>query len=95
MKRADAVIFVTPQFNWGYPAALKHAIVHLYDEWRDKPAVIVSYGGHSGTKSADQLKQVAAAVNMRVMPTAPAITLPRGVIRDALAEFEPASKGKT
>ncbi len=27
---AAAVIFVTPQYNWGYPAVLKNAIDHLY-----------------------------------------------------------------
>ncbi len=81
IKHADAVIFITPQFNWGYPAALKNAIDHLYHEWRGKPVVIVSYGGHGGTKCAEQLKQVASAVKMRVMATAPAITLPDGVIR--------------
>jgi NAD(P)H-dependent FMN reductase len=81
IKHADAVIFVTPQFNWGYPAALKNAIDHLYHEWRDKPAAIMSYGGHGGTKCAEQLKQVALAVKMRVVATAPAITLPEAVIR--------------
>jgi len=78
---ADAVVFVTPQFNWGYPAALKNAIDHLYHEWRDKPAAIVTYGGHGGGKCAEQLRQVAGAVKMRVVATAPAITLSEAVIR--------------
>jgi NAD(P)H-dependent FMN reductase len=41
---ADGYIFVTPQYNWGYPAALKNALDHLFKEWNGKPAVIVSYG---------------------------------------------------
>jgi NAD(P)H-dependent FMN reductase len=85
IKAADAVIFVTPQFNWGYPAALKNAIDHLYQEWRDKPAVIVTYGGHGGTKCAEQLRQVAAAVKLRLVPTSPAIILPDAVIREGAA----------
>jgi NAD(P)H-dependent FMN reductase len=88
IRSAEAVIFITPQFNWGYPAVLKNAIDHLYDEWRDKPAAIVTYGGHGGTRCAKQLRQVAAAVKMRVVPTAPAIWLPEAVIRQGAA-FEP------
>jgi NAD(P)H-dependent FMN reductase len=88
IKSADAVILVTPQFNWGYPAVLKNAIDHLYHEWRDKPAAIVTYGGHGGTRCAKQLRQVAASVRMRVVVTAPAIRLPEAVIRQG-APFEP------
>lgn len=81
IKTADAVVFVTPQFNWGYPAVLKNAIDHLYHEWRDKPTVIVTYGGHGGTRCARQLRRVAASLKMRVMTTAPALVLPDTVIR--------------
>ncbi|KAJ1540545.1 flavin-dependent quinone reductase [Saccharomyces cerevisiae] len=44
----DIIVFVTPQYNWGYPAALKNAIDRLYHEWHGKPALVVSYGGHGG-----------------------------------------------
>ncbi|ODP31561.1 NADPH-dependent FMN reductase [Pandoraea sp. ISTKB] len=81
ISACDAVIFVTPQYNWGYPAALKNAIDHLYDEWREKPTVIVTYGGHGGTKCASQLREVAQALKMRVVATAPSITLSDDVIR--------------
>lgn len=81
IKAADAVVFVTPQFNWGYPAVLKNAIDHLYHEWRDKPAVIVTYGGHGGTRCARQLRRVAASLKMRVVTTTPALALPDAVIR--------------
>jgi len=58
---------------------LKNAIDHLYHEWRDKPAVIVTYGGHGGTKCSEQLKQVAGAVKMSVAATTPAlVTAGRG-----------------
>lgn len=52
----DAFIFVTPQYNWGYPAGLKNAIDYLFHEWKGKPAVIVSYGGHGGDKAAAALR---------------------------------------
>jgi NAD(P)H-dependent FMN reductase len=82
VANADAVVFVTPQYNWGYPAALKNAIDHLYREWAGKPAAIVTYGGHGGTKCAAQLRQVAEAVKMRLVASAPAITLADDVIRN-------------
>jgi NAD(P)H-dependent FMN reductase len=68
-------------YNWGYPAPLKNAIDHLYNEWRGKPAAIVSYGGHGGGKCAEQLRQVAGALKMRMVPTAPALVLSDDVIR--------------
>lgn len=82
IRVADAVVFVTPQFNWGYPAVLKNAIDHLYHEWRDKPVVIVTYGGHGGTRCARQLRRVAASLKMRVVATVPALILPDAVIRE-------------
>jgi len=80
---ADAFVFVTPQYNWGYPAPLKNAIDHLHAEWRGKPLVIVSYGGHGGGKCAAQLRQVAEGLKMRVIPTMPGLILPEAVIRGA------------
>ena len=80
---ATAFIFVTPQYNWGYPAVLKNAIDHLFHEWKGKPALIITYGGHGGGKCADQLRQVIGAIGMRPVATMPALTLPRSAIEGA------------
>jgi NAD(P)H-dependent FMN reductase len=72
---ADAIMFVTPQYNWGYPAPLKNAIDHLYKEWTGKPVAIVTYGGHGGGKCAAQLRQVTEGLKMRTVATMPGITL--------------------
>lgn len=85
IKAAAAVVFVTPQFNWGYPAILKNAIDHLYSEWREKPTVIVTYGGHGGTRCARQLRRVAASLRMKVVLTTPTLELPDPVIREGAA----------
>jgi NAD(P)H-dependent FMN reductase len=62
---ADAFVFVTPEYNHGYPASLKNAIDYLHHEWRHKPVGFVSYGGvAAGTRSVEQLQQVVAAVKM-------------------------------
>ncbi len=90
---ARGFIFVTPQYNWGYPAALKNAIDHLYREWRNKPAVIVTYGGHGGNKCAAQLRQVFDGLKIQTMPTMPALELPSAVVHgaplDVAAQFAP------
>ncbi|KKK26878.1 hypothetical protein ARAM_001223 [Aspergillus rambellii] len=71
-----AFIFVTPQYNWGYPASLKNAIDYLYHEWAGKPAMIVSYGGHGGGKAAAQLREVLQGVRMKPLEEMVALTFP-------------------
>jgi NAD(P)H-dependent FMN reductase len=65
IDRADAIVFVTPEYNYGYPATIKNAIDYLHDEWKDKPAGFVSYGGvAAGTRAVQQLKQVVTTLKM-------------------------------
>ena len=71
----DAFVFVMPQYNWGYPAALKNAIDRLYYEWKGKPAMVVSYGGRGGGKGAAQLRGVLAGLRMQVSHAAPELPL--------------------
>jgi NAD(P)H-dependent FMN reductase len=85
---ADAFVFVTPQYNWGYPAGLKNAIDHLYGEWTGKPVAIVSYGGHGGGKCAAQLRQVTEGLKMRPVATMPGITLTHDMIKGDPVEPE-------
>ncbi|MEP6617394.1 MAG: NAD(P)H-dependent oxidoreductase [Ginsengibacter sp.] len=72
---ADAFIFVTPEYNYGYPAPLKNALDYLYNEWNYKPVAFVSYGGVSGgTRSVQMLKQVVTAQKM--VPVVEAVNVP-------------------
>ena len=72
---ADAFIFVTPEYNFGYPASLKNALDFLYNEWTYKPVAFVSYGGIAGgTRSMQALKQVISAMNM--VPVLEAVNVP-------------------
>lgn len=75
IDESDAVIFVTPQYNAGYPAALKNAIDYLHAEWQQKPSAIISYGGHGGTASAAQLRQVLAFIGLDLIDTDTALTI--------------------
>jgi NAD(P)H-dependent FMN reductase len=79
---ADGFVIVSPQYNWGYPAALKNALDHLWKEWSEKPLVIVTYGGDGGDKCAGQLRQVAGGLKMRPVETMPAITVAREAIEN-------------
>lgn len=75
IRKGDGYIFLTPQYNWGYPASLKNALDHLYHEWSNKPAVIVTYGHRGGVKAAEQLKQVLIGLHMRPVPLMPALVI--------------------
>ena len=88
---ADAVVFVTPQYNWGYPTALKNALDHLYREWLGKPALIVTYGSRGGL-CAGQLRQVLEGLKMATVPTMPGLVLSRERIEANSGEVEPAAK---
>lgn len=89
---ADAFVFVTPQYNWGYPAALKNALDHLYREWAGKPAMIVTYGGHGGDRCAAQLQQVCEGLHMAPLPTRPGLTLSSERIEANSGEIDPAAE---
>lgn len=58
IKAADGVIIVTPEYNGGYPAALKNVTDLLYEEWHRKPIAIstVSDGVFGGTQVITSLQ---------------------------------------
>ena len=58
IKAADGVLIVTPEYNGGYPAALKNVVDLLYDEWHRKPIAIstVSDGIFGGTQVITSLQ---------------------------------------
>lgn len=87
---ARGFVVVTPQYNWGYPAALKNALDHLYDEWAGKPVMIVTYGGHGGGKCGRQLTQVCKGLHMKPVSPQPRMTLPRPMIEANAGEVDPA-----
>ena len=62
--RAEAFVVVTPEYNHGYPAALKLLIDAVYDEWQAKPVAFISYGGASGgIRAIEQLRLVFAELH--------------------------------
>jgi len=80
---ADAFVFVMPEYNHSYNAALKNAIDYLNREWAYKPVGLVSYGGVSGGLRAVQaIKPVVSA--LRMTPAVDAVTVPMvgSMVRD-------------
>jgi NAD(P)H-dependent FMN reductase len=72
---ADAIVFITPEYNYGYPATIKNAIDYLHQEWKDKAAGFVSYGGvAAGTRAVQQLKQVITTLKM--VPVFESVNIP-------------------
>jgi NAD(P)H-dependent FMN reductase len=75
IEAADAFVIVTPEYNHGYPAALKNAIDYLHEEWANKPVGFVSYGGvAAGTRAVQQLKPVVSA--LRMLSVVAAVSIP-------------------
>jgi NAD(P)H-dependent FMN reductase len=75
IKEGDAYVFLTPEYNAGYPASLKNAIDYLYHEWTGKPVMIVSYGVHGGKTALEQLLQVVNRLRMKPIASNPSLTI--------------------
>lgn len=71
----DAFVFVTPEYNHGIPGALKNAIDFLYQEWVNKVAGFVAYGGAGGTRAVEQLRLVMAELQVATVRTQMAFNL--------------------
>jgi len=75
VSRADAFVFVTPEYDYGAPASLLNALQYLVREWQYKPAGFCSYGGVSGgTRGVQMTKQVVTTLKM--MPMFEAVSIP-------------------
>lgn len=75
VEAADAFVMVTPEYNYGYSAALKNALDYLHTEWADKAVGFLGYGGiGAGTRAIQQLKQV--VTTLRMVPIFEAVNVP-------------------
>ena len=93
IKSADAVLFVTPEYNRSVPAGLKNAIdvgsrPYGKSVWERKPAAVVSVspGAIGGFGANHHLRQSFVFLNM------PALQQPEAYIGGAEALFDPEGK---
>ncbi|UYQ93647.1 NAD(P)H-dependent oxidoreductase [Chitinophaga horti] len=75
IEDADAFVFITPEYNFGFTAAFKNAVDYLHFEWKHKPAAIFSYGGISaGTRAQQAVRLVLSSLSVTVVNEA--VTIP-------------------
>ncbi len=75
MQSADALIIVSPEYNHGYPGALKEMLDSLYEEYNYKPVGICgAAGGLGGGRMVEQLRQV--AIELKLTPIREALYFP-------------------
>jgi NAD(P)H-dependent FMN reductase len=65
----DGFVFVTAEYNHSMPAVLKNALDYAYPEWNKKAAGFVGYGGVGGSRAVEQLRLVAAELQLATIRT--------------------------
>lgn len=65
----DGFVFVTAEYNHGIPAVLKNALDYAYPEWNKKAAALVGYGSVGGSRAVEQLRLVAAELQLATIRT--------------------------
>ena len=94
VAEGDAFVFVMPEYNHSFNAALKNAIDYLYREWKFKPTAIVCYGGASGGhRAAQAIKPILTALDMTPISSTIAISNVQQHIKDARFESNEAYNG--
>jgi chromate reductase len=89
VKSSDAILFITPEYNRGMPAAVKNAIdvgtrPPKQSVWRGKPAAVISLTpGKLGAMAAhQQLRLSLSVIGVPVMPA------PEVYLADASKQFD-------
>ncbi|MCL5798115.1 MAG: NAD(P)H-dependent oxidoreductase [Patescibacteria group bacterium] len=83
---ADGYIIVTPEYNHGYPAALKNALDHVYYPWNKKAVGFVAYGSVGGARSVEQLREV--TIELQMAPIRTGIHIPFQVMMEIFNKKE-------
>jgi NAD(P)H-dependent FMN reductase len=75
IRRADAFVFVTGEYNWGPQPGLKNLTDHFLEEWFWRPAAIASYsaGRFSGVRSGSIWHAILSEMGMVVVSSTLAV----------------------
>lgn len=94
VARADAFVVVTPEYNRGIPAALKHAIDAVREQWYAKPVTVVAYGGQArGLRAAEQLRLVFGELHVQVLRDTVCLGLGDGALDESGWVCDPGAVG--
>ena len=75
VDRADAFVFVAPEYNHHAAPSLINALDYLVHEWAYKPAGFVSYGGISaGLRAVQSIKPMLSG--LKVVPIVEQVAIP-------------------
>lgn len=78
-KEADAILFITAEYNHSIPGVLKNAIDNVFVSYafRNKPAGFVGYSGGiaAGVRAVEHLAQV--AIEAEMVPLRNAVLIPQ------------------
>ncbi len=91
IAKGDAVLVVTPEYNGGYPGALKNALDYLLPEFRRKAVgiVTVSSGGFGGVNCLGQLRAVFLSMSAIPVPAKfPVSRVQNAFSADGTPEYE-------
>ncbi|NEN04370.1 NAD(P)H-dependent oxidoreductase [Diaminobutyricibacter tongyongensis] len=69
LDAADGYIVLTNEYNHGYSAALKNLFDTFFIEFRHKPIGFIGYGNVGGSRAIEQLRLVAAELDMASVRT--------------------------
>ena len=58
IRESDAILFVTPEYNYSVPGVLKNAIDWAYKPFNKKAVAYVSYGSVGGARAVEHLRNV-------------------------------------
>lgn len=75
VNRADAFVFVTPEYNYMPPPSLSNALDYLFWEWQYKPVGFVSYGGVTAGMRSSQMARLHAS-SLKMMPIPESVGIP-------------------
>lgn len=84
VTKADAYVFVLPEYNYCPPPSFFNALNYVYKEWNYKPCGFVSYGGVSGgLRSAQIAKQLVTTLKMMPVPEGVMVQMPWNLLNEA------------
>lgn len=64
LEAFDGFIFLTPEYNYSMPGAMKNALDHAYTAWNRKPGAVFGYGGLGAARAVQELRNIMVALQM-------------------------------
>ena len=83
IKACDAFVIVAAEYNHSVTGVLKNLLDHVYAEWNNKAVGFAGYGSVGGARAVEQLRNIAAEVQMASVRTAVHIPAPWSLVDES------------